>query len=50
MQARTGTGNSVIEHRQRKNPRSAELWKERKRGINAERGKQVWVNGRWERV
>ena len=33
----------------RKNPRAAELWAAKKRAKNAERPKQVWVNGKWER-
>ena len=38
------TQNSASkEHRQRKNPRSAELWREAKKARNAERGPQVWV-------
>jgi hypothetical protein len=32
------------QHRNRKNPRSAELWRERKRALNAARPKQRWVS------
>lgn len=31
------------QHRSRKNPRSAELWRERKRALNAARPKQRFV-------
>jgi hypothetical protein len=31
------------QHRNRKNPRSAELWRERKLALNKARGKQRWV-------
>jgi hypothetical protein len=36
-------------HWDRKNPRSAELHKEKKKAENASRPKQTFVNGRWER-
>jgi hypothetical protein len=31
------------QHRSRKNPRSAELWRERKKALNAARPKQIWI-------
>lgn len=31
------------QHRNRKNPRSAELWRERKRALNAARPKQLTI-------
>jgi hypothetical protein len=32
------------QHRNRKNPRSAELWRERKRALNSARPKQRWFH------
>lgn len=38
-----GTDEKKKQHRYRKNPRSAELWRDRKRALNQARPKQRWV-------
>jgi hypothetical protein len=48
--ASVSTTKAVKPHRERKNPRSAELHREAKRAKNAERFKQVYVPGvGWDR-
>lgn len=36
-----------LEHRQRKNPRSYELYKEANNNENAKRPKQIWNGEKW---
>lgn len=43
------SGAVVKQHRSRKNPHAAEEWRARKKEQNAERGKQVYVDGKWVR-
>ena len=38
-----GLDEKKKQHRYRKNPRSAELWRERKRALNQARPKQIWI-------
>lgn len=38
-----GSDEKKKQHRYRKNPRSAELWRERKRALNQARPKQRWI-------
>lgn len=40
-----GLDEKKKQHRHRKNPRSAELWRERKQAMNQARPKQRWVGG-----
>ena len=42
-------GAVVKQHRSRKNPHAAEEWRARKKALNAARGKQVHVDGKWVR-